>query len=87
MKSSTLSSRRGWLPVRPAARSGVAPAIPRAARIAAEHGIGATKRDKIGLNINAEELNLMRGFKSLVDPHNILNPGKIFPQKRGGAPF
>jgi glycolate oxidase len=56
-------------------------------RIAAEHGIGATKRDKIGLNINAEELNLMRGFKSLVDPHNILNPGKIFPQKRGGAPF
>ncbi|MEJ2639861.1 MAG: FAD-linked oxidase C-terminal domain-containing protein [Desulfosarcinaceae bacterium] len=54
-------------------------------RIAAEHGIGATKRDKIGLNINTEELRLMRGFKALVDPHNILNPGKIFPQKIGGA--
>ena len=48
-------------------------------RIAAEHGIGLTKKEKIGLNINVAELSLMRGIKTLLDPNNILNPGKIFP--------
>jgi glycolate dehydrogenase FAD-linked subunit len=54
-------------------------------RIAAEHGIGLTKKEKIGLNINTQELNLMRGIKTLLDPHNILNPGKIFSLKRSGT--
>jgi glycolate oxidase len=47
-------------------------------RIAAEHGIGAVKKDKIGLNIDPATLELMRRIKKTFDPHNILNPGKIF---------
>ena len=52
-------------------------------RIAAEHGIGATKMHKIGLNIDPPTLDLMRLFKKTMDPDNILNPGKIFsfPEK------
>ena len=47
-------------------------------RIAAEHGIGIVKKDKISLNIDPPTLDLMRNFKKTVDPNNILNPGKIF---------
>ena len=47
-------------------------------RIAAEHGIGIVKRDKISLNIDPATLDLMRTFKRTMDPNNILNPGKIF---------
>ncbi len=47
-------------------------------RIAAEHGIGVVKKDKIGLNIDPPTLDLMRSVKRTFDPNNILNPGKIF---------
>jgi len=47
-------------------------------RIAAEHGIGVVKKDKIGLNIDPPTLDLMRQVKRIFDPNNILNPGKIF---------
>lgn len=47
-------------------------------RIAAEHGIGIVKRDKIGFNIDPATLDLMRSLKKTIDPNNILNPGKIF---------
>ena len=48
-------------------------------RIAAEHGIGMLKRDEIGWNLDDNTLALMRRIKQLLDPHGILNPGKIFP--------
>ena len=48
-------------------------------RIAAEHGIGLVKRDKIGWNIDQGTLRFMESLKHLLDPHGILNPGKIFP--------
>lgn len=48
-------------------------------RIAAEHGIGLVKRDKIGWNLDDRTLDLMRRIKGLLDPNGILNPGKIFP--------
>lgn len=48
-------------------------------RIAAEHGIGFIKRDKIGWNLDANTIDLMQNIKRLIDPHGILNPGKIFP--------
>ncbi len=47
-------------------------------RIAAEHGIGLVKKNKIGLNIDPPTLDLMRLLKKTMDPDNILNPGKIF---------
>lgn len=48
-------------------------------RIAAEHGIGFIKRDKIGWNIDVSTLALMKSIKQLIDPNGILNPGKVFP--------
>ncbi|MBT6611378.1 MAG: glycolate oxidase subunit GlcD, partial [Deltaproteobacteria bacterium] len=47
-------------------------------RIAAEHGIGIVKKEKIGLNIDPPTLDLMKNFKRTLDPNHILNPGKIF---------
>jgi FAD/FMN-containing dehydrogenase len=45
--------------------------------ISAEHGIGATKRDEILRYKGQKELELMRALKRTLDPHNILNPGKL----------
>jgi glycolate oxidase len=47
--------------------------------ISAEHGIGFTQRDYLPLALSPVELSLMQKLKSLFDPLNILNPGKIFP--------
>ncbi|MEW6107960.1 MAG: FAD-linked oxidase C-terminal domain-containing protein [Nitrospirota bacterium] len=49
--------------------------------ISGEHGIGLTKKDYISMEIQPEELELMRKIKSAFDPKNILNPGKIFPAR------
>ena len=45
--------------------------------ISAEHGIGALKRDELARYKSPVELNLMRAIKSALDPHNLMNPGKI----------
>jgi FAD/FMN-containing dehydrogenase len=45
--------------------------------ISAEHGIGEEKRDYLGLTRSAGEIALMRRLKALIDPHGIMNPGKI----------
>jgi glycolate oxidase len=47
--------------------------------ISGEHGIGITKRPFIGMELDMELLNLMKGIKKVFDPKNILNPGKVFP--------
>jgi glycolate oxidase len=46
--------------------------------ISGEHGVGITKAPYIGMEIGAQELLLMKRIKALLDPNNILNPGKIF---------
>ncbi len=48
-------------------------------RIAAEHGIGLLKKEKLSLNIDPASIDAMRAIKRIFDPNNILNPGKIFP--------
>lgn len=48
-------------------------------RLSGEHGIGISKRPFIGKNIDPTTLNLMHKLKTIMDPDNILNPGKIFP--------
>ena len=47
--------------------------------LSGEHGIGLVKRDFVGREIDAATLQLMRHIKATFDPHNILNPGKVFP--------
>jgi glycolate oxidase len=46
--------------------------------ISGEHGVGLTKAPYIGMEIGQRELSLMREIKRVFDPHNILNPGKVF---------
>jgi len=45
--------------------------------ISAEHGIGQAKLKELSLSKGPVEIDLMRSFKSLLDPYGILNPGKV----------
>ena len=45
--------------------------------ISAEHGIGLDKKAWLGNTRSEDEINIMRGLKKLLDPTNILNPGKV----------
>jgi FAD/FMN-containing dehydrogenase len=45
----------------------------------AEHGIGQSKRVELEHYKNALELELMLTLKHTLDPHNIMNPGKVLP--------
>ncbi|MFQ6083870.1 MAG: FAD-binding oxidoreductase [Candidatus Aminicenantia bacterium] len=48
--------------------------------ISGEHGIGTTKSSFLSMEIGKVELELMKKIKKVLDPNNILNPGKIFPE-------
>jgi len=43
-----------------------------------EHGIGLGKRDKLVAEFGETVVALMRRLKEAWDPHDILNPGKVF---------
>ncbi len=43
-----------------------------------EHGIGIGKREFLAAEHGAEAIAVMRSLKTALDPHGILNPGKIF---------
>jgi FAD/FMN-containing dehydrogenase len=45
--------------------------------ISAEHGIGLLKRDYLHYSRSTEELELMGRIKKALDPHGIMNPGKV----------
>jgi FAD/FMN-containing dehydrogenase len=45
--------------------------------ISAEHGIGQSKRGELAHYKSATELDLMRIVKNALDPHNLMNPGKV----------
>ena len=45
--------------------------------ISAEHGVGVMKRDLLPSVKDPIALDLMRKIKNLLDPNNILNPGKV----------
>ena len=46
--------------------------------VSAEHGIGLIKKPFLSYTRSIEELALMQRIKGLLDPNNILNPGKVF---------
>jgi hypothetical protein len=46
--------------------------------ISAEHGVGLEKKAYLLLSRTAQEIATMRRIKQALDPHAILNPGKIF---------
>ena len=45
--------------------------------ISAEHGIGVLKRDELPDVKDKTAIELMRSFKALLDPFDIMNPGKV----------
>jgi glycolate oxidase len=51
--------------------------------LSGEHGIGLTKAPYLGMELSEAAMALQRRIKQAFDPHNLMNPGKIFP---GPAP-
>jgi FAD/FMN-containing dehydrogenase len=45
--------------------------------ISAEHGIGSLKREKLEQHKSPVALGLMRSIKLALDPHNLMNPGRV----------
>ncbi|PMP71837.1 MAG: FAD-binding oxidoreductase, partial [Chloroflexus aggregans] len=51
--------------------------------ISGEHGIGVEKQDYMTLLFTTEDLAAMAGLHQSFDPHDLFNPGKVFPKGRG----
>jgi len=47
--------------------------------ISGEHGIGFVKAKYLPMELDPQTIEIMKAVKRAFDPHNILNPGKIFP--------
>jgi D-lactate dehydrogenase (cytochrome) len=45
--------------------------------ISAEHGIGVMKRDELPGVKDKVAMDVMRSIKTMLDPLNIMNPGKV----------
>ena len=57
--------------------------------ITGEHGVGLGKRDYLQAEHGEAAVNVMKGIKYSLDPHNLMNPGKVFasPARTEAAPF
>src|SRR5437762_1947321 len=51
--------------------------------ITGEHGVGMEKNELMGKLFSVETLQMIRKFKTLFDPTNRLNPGKVLPTGKG----
>jgi len=47
-----------------------------------EHGVGLSKAPYIELELNPDQIYAMKSIKAAFDPNNILNPGKMFPDRK-----
>ena len=47
--------------------------------LSGEHGVGLTKAPYLRMELSEAAIALQRRNKKAFDPHNIMNPGKIFP--------
>ena len=48
--------------------------------LSGEHGIGLMKKKYLRLDLPTETIEVMKSIKRALDPSNIMNPGKIFPE-------
>ncbi len=48
--------------------------------LSGEHGIGMLKRDYIPLALPDNVIARMKAIKRILEPHEIMNPGKVFPE-------
>lgn len=49
--------------------------------LSGEHGVGALKRPYMLQALGGDSIEIQKGIKSVLDPLNILNPGKVFPDQ------
>ncbi len=56
-------------------------AVQRGGTISGEHGIGTMKANYLELEWGPVEMGLLKEVKKVFDPNNILNPGKIWPER------
>jgi hypothetical protein len=42
-----------------------------------EHGVGVGKKEYLTEELGKGTVDLMKRIKKIVDPHNIMNPGKV----------
>lgn len=49
--------------------------------VSGEHGIGIEKQEALPLMFSDDDLEAMARLKRVFDPHNRLNPGKVFPTR------
>jgi FAD/FMN-containing dehydrogenase len=47
----------------------------------AEHGVGQFNREVLARWCDPVELDLMRAVKHALDPHGLMNPGKLLPNQ------
>lgn len=73
--------------VREAAREIFEAALALGGTLSGEHGIGVLKKQFMERDLGADALALMRRIKDAVDPHGIMNPGKVFPDPGGEDVF
>jgi glycolate oxidase len=46
--------------------------------LSGEHGVGLTKAPFVALELDGPSIRIMQQLKKVFDPHNIMNPGKMF---------
>lgn len=65
--------------VREAAREIFEAAVALGGTLSGEHGIGVLKKQFMELDLGPQALDVMRRIKAAIDPHGLMNPGKVFP--------
>ncbi|AXB42829.1 FAD-binding oxidoreductase [Amycolatopsis albispora] len=61
----------------------IADAIELGGTVTGEHGVGLLKRDGLRAELSPAVLDLHHAVKDALDPHGILNPGKVFSRAPG----
>lgn len=56
----------------------IAAALEMGGTVTGEHGVGLLKRDGLATELSPAVLAMHRAVKAALDPHGILNPGKVF---------
>jgi D-lactate dehydrogenase (cytochrome) len=44
-----------------------------------EHGVGLGKQESLRAELGEEAISVMRDIKHVLDPDNLMNPGKVVP--------
>lgn len=55
----------------------IADALELGGTVTGEHGIGLLKRGGLRQELSPEVMAMQRAVKAALDPHDILNPGKV----------